>query len=122
MGLARDRLVRSTLRQQKTQFSRRRQIYHPPSDIGMGPSVCRQEDGLIWKRKFSHQASGHQAPEPQDVQSDARVGLKTVPEDNVRDSGKVRRKFRSPIEMLVNTVSHMQRDLSMIRDEKLPHG
>ena len=88
MGLARDRLVRSTLRQRKTQFSRRRQIYHPPSDIGMGPSVCRQEDGLIWKRKFSHQASGHQAPEPQDVQSDARVGLKTVLEDNVRDSGK----------------------------------
>ena len=35
--------------------------------------------------------------EPQDVKSEARVGPKTVPEDNVRDSGKVRRNFRSPI-------------------------
>ena len=51
------------------------------------------------------------------MQSEARVGPKTVLEDNVRDSGKVRRNFRSPIEMLVNTVSHMQRDLAMLRDE-----
>ena len=51
------------------------------------------------------------------MQSEARVGPKTVPEDNVRDSGKDRRNFRSPIEMLVNTVSHMQRDLAMLRDE-----
>ena len=76
-----------TLRQRRTQFSRRRQIYHPPFDIGMGPSVCRQEDGLIWKRKFAHLrgGGGHQAPEPQDVQSEACVGPKTVPEDNVRE-------------------------------------
>ena len=51
------------------------------------------------------------------MQSEARVGPKTVPEDDVRDSGEVRRNFRSPIEMLVNTVSHMQRDLAMLRDE-----
>ena len=51
------------------------------------------------------------------MQSEARVGPNTVPEDNVRDSGKVRRNFRSPIEMLVNTVSHMQRDLAILRDE-----
>ena len=51
------------------------------------------------------------------MQSEARAGPKTVPEDNVRNSGKDRRNFRSPIEMLVNTVSHMQRDLAMLRDE-----
>ena len=51
------------------------------------------------------------------MQSEARAGPKTVPEDNVRNSGKGRRNFRSPIEMLVNTVSHMQRDLAMLWDE-----
>ena len=51
------------------------------------------------------------------MQSEARAGPKTIPEDNVRNSGKDRRNFRSPIEMLVNTVSHMQRDLAMLRDE-----
>ena len=51
------------------------------------------------------------------MQSEARVGPKTVPEDNVRVSAKDRRNFRSPIEMLVNTVSHMKRDLAMLRDE-----
>ena len=87
MGLAHDGRVRRTLRQRRTQFSRRRQICHPPSDFGMGPSVCRQEDGLKWKRKFSHLrgGGGHRAPEPQDVQSEARVGPKTVPETPIRD-------------------------------------
>ena len=56
-----------------------------PSAIGMGPSVCRQEDGLIFTSPRG--GGGHQAPEPQDVQSEARVGPKTVPKDNVRDNG-----------------------------------
>ena len=47
------------------------------------------------------------------MQNEARVGPKTVPEEDVRDSGEVRRNFRSPMEMLVN----MQRDLAMLRDE-----
>ena len=75
---------------------------------------------MILKRKFLHfrgGGGGHHAPEPQDVQSEARAGPKTVLEDNVRNSGKDRRNFRSPIEMLVNTVSHTQRDLAMLRDE-----
>ena len=80
------------------------------------PSVARKTD---WYRRGSFHISegGHQAPEPQDVQSEARVGPKTVPEDNVRDSGKDRRNFMSQIEMLVDTVSHMQKDLAMLRDE-----
>ena len=89
------------------------------------PSAVRHRNGTLRLSPgrridvFSHLRGrgGHQAPEPQDVQSEARVGPKTVPEDNVRDSGKDRRNFRSPIEMLVNTVSHMQRDLAMLRDE-----
>ena len=51
------------------------------------------------------------------VQSEARAVPKTVPEDTVRNSGKSQRNFRSPVEMLVNTVSHMQRDLAILRDE-----
>ena len=43
------------------------------------------------------------------MQSDAPFGPKTVLEDNVRDSVKDRRNFRSPMEM--------QKDLVMLRDE-----
>ena len=43
---------------------------------------------------------------------------KTVPEDTVRlNSGKGQSKFESPVEMLANTVAHMQRDLDILRDE-----
>ena len=48
MGLTHNRLVRSTLRQRKIQYS--------------GPSVCRQEGGLICKRKFSHLRGGPSGP------------------------------------------------------------
>ena len=51
------------------------------------------------------------------MQSEARAVPETVPEDTVRNSGKGQRNFRSPIDMLVNTVSHMQRDLAILRDE-----
>ena len=54
---------------------------------------------------------------PQGVQSEARAVPKIFPEDTVRDGGKGQRNFRSPVEMLVNTFSHMQRDLAIIRDE-----
>ena len=114
-GLARDRLVRSTLRQWKIQYSGMWWMF-PPSDIRMGPSVCRQEGRLIWKRKFSHLRGGRQVHEPQGVQSEARAVPRTVPEDTLRNSGKGQRNFRSPIEILVNTVSHMQRDLAILRD------
>ena len=119
MGLARNRQVLSTLRQQRIQFSGRRQIYHLPSDIGMGTSVCRQEGGLIWKRKFSHLrgGGGRPAPEPQGVQKEARVVPKIFLEDITRDGAQDQKNVRSPIETLVKTVSHMQRDLAILRDE-----
>ena len=53
---------------------------------------------------FTPPRGGRQVPESQGVQSEA-------------NSGKGQRNFRSPIEMLVNTVSHMQRDLAILRDE-----
>ena len=61
---------------------------------------------------------GRQVPHPRGVQSEAQAMSKTVPEDTVRlNSGKGQRKFKSPIEMLANTVAHMQRDLAILRDE-----
>ena len=41
-----------------------------------------------------------------------------VPEDRSRDDGQGQRNFRSPVEMLVNTVSHMQEDLAIFRSGK----
>ena len=49
----------------------------------------------------------------------AKIQMRLAYEDK-RDlycSGKGQRKFKSPIEMLVNTVAHMQRDLAILRDE-----
>ena len=38
-------------------------------------------------------------------------------EDITRDGGQDQKNVRSPIEKLVNTVSHMQSDLAILRDE-----
>ena len=51
------------------------------------------------------------------MQNEARAVPETVPEDIVRNSGEDQGNFRSPVEMLVNTVSHMQRDLAILRDQ-----
>ena len=48
---------------------------------------------------------GHPVPEPHGVQSEAQAVPRTFPEDTVRDGGKGQRNFRSPVKMLVNTVS-----------------
>ena len=49
---------------------------------------------------------GRQVPDPRGAQSEAQAMSKTVPEDTVRlNSGKGQRKFKSPVEMLANTVA-----------------
>ena len=95
-------------------------VEHPPAmedsvfrEAADLPSAVRHRNGTLHlspgsridmkEEDFTPPRGGHQAPEPQGVQSEARAVPKTVPEDNVRNSGKGR---RSPIEMLVNTVSH----------------
>ena len=42
---------------------------------------------------------------------------KLFPEDIIRDGGQGQKNVGSPIDTLVNTVSHMQRDLAILRDE-----
>ena len=51
------------------------------------------------------------------MQKEARAVSKMFPEDIIRDGGQGQKNFGSPIDMLVNTVSHMQRDLAILRDE-----
>ena len=43
--------------------------------------------------------------------------FKIFPEDIKRDVGQDQKNVGSPIDTLVNTVSHMQRDLAILRDE-----
>ena len=60
---------------------------------------------------FTPPRGGGPAPEPQGVQREARAVPKIFPEDTVRDGGQGQKNIGSPINTLVNTVSHMQRDL-----------
>ena len=112
-----DMPVGSALRQWKIQYSGMRRKFRPLG-IRVGPFVCRQEGGFLWKRTFSHLqgGGGRPAPEPQGVQKEARAVPKMFPEDIIRDGGQGQKNVGSQIDMLVNTVSHMQRDLAILRD------
>ena len=60
---------------------------------------------------------GRPAPEPQGVPREVRAVPQIFLNDSLRDDGQGQRNFRSPVEMLVNTVSHMQEDLAILREE-----
>ena len=66
---------------------------------------------------FTPPRGGRLAAEPQGVQKEARVVPKIFPEDTKQDGGQGQKNVGSPIDTLVNTVSHMQRDLAILRDE-----
>ena len=51
------------------------------------------------------------------MQKEARAVPKIFSEDTKRDGGQGQKSVGSPLDTLVNTVSHMQRDLAMLRDE-----
>ena len=51
------------------------------------------------------------------MQKEARAVPKIIPEDIKRDGGHDQKNVGSPIDKPVNTVSHMQRDLAILRDE-----
>ena len=89
---------------------------HPASEWDP-PSVARTAD--FYGRGSIHTSEGGRpAPEPQGVQREVRAVPKIFPEDTVRDGGqKGQKNVGSPIDTLVNTVSHMQRDLAILRDE-----
>ena len=53
---------------------------------------------------FTPPSGGRPAPEPQGEQREVRAVPQIVPEDRSRDDGQGQRNFRSPVEILVNTV------------------
>ena len=65
---------------------------------------------------------GHPAPEPQGSPRGVRAVPNTFPidfpEDSLRDGGLDRQKdIGSPVDMLVNTVARMQKDIATLREE-----
>ena len=94
-------------------------VRHPNGTLLLSPGrrIFMEEEVFTPPRR----GGGRPVPDPQGVQSEARAVPKIFPEDTVRDGGKGQRNFMSPIEMLVITVSHMQRDLAILRDENRAH-
>ena len=109
---------------------------HPPAmddsifrEATQLPSAVRHRNGNLRlspgrridmeKEVFTPPRGGRLAPiaEPQGVQKEARAVPKIFLEDITRDGGQDQKNVRSPIETLVNMVSHMQRDLAILRDE-----
>ena len=85
---------------------------HPPAmedsvfrtlRLSPGSRIDMEEEVLTPPR------GGRQVPKPQGVQKEARAVPKIFPEDTKRDGGQGHKNVGSPIDTLVNTVSHMQR-------------
>ena len=89
-------------------------VRHPSGTLRLSPGrrIFMEEDVFTPPR-----GGGRPTPEPQGVQREARAMPKIFPEDTVRDGGQGQKNVGSPIDTLVNTVSHMQRDLAILRDE-----
>ena len=64
---------------------------------------------------------GRPAPEPQGASREVRAVTKPftdgLPEDSLRDGGQRQKDIGSPVNMLVDTVSHIQKDMSILREE-----
>ena len=60
-------------------------------------------------------------PEPQGVPRDVRAVPKPFPggfpEYSLRDGGQCQKNIGSPVDMLVDTVSRIQKDLAILREE-----
>ena len=72
---------------------------------------------LMAEEVFTPPRGGRPAPKPQGVPREVRAVPTLFPEDSLRDGGQGQRNIGSPVDMLVNTVSHMQKDLTILREE-----
>ena len=73
-------------------------------------------------RGYIHTAEGGRTvPEPQGVPHEVRAIPKPFPdgfpEDSLRDGGQCQKNIGSPVDMLVDTVSRIQKDLAILREE-----
>ena len=92
----------------------------PLSGIRVGLSCCSPDSGFRGKRRYSHRrgGGGRLVPEPQGVPREVRAVPKPFPDgfqkDKLRDGGQ---NIGSPVDMLVDTVARMEKDLAMFREE-----
>ena len=90
----------------------------PPSGIRVGPSGCRQDGGFYGRKVFTPPGGGGgRAAEPQGVPREAQAAPTLFPEDSLRDGGQDQKNIGWPVDMLVNTVSHLQKDMAILREE-----
>ena len=95
----------------------------PLSGDRVGLSCCHPDGGFWWKRRYSHRrgGGGRLAPEPQGVPREVRAVhipfSDGFPEDSLRDGGQCQKNIGSPVDMLVDTVSRMQKDMAILREE-----
>ena len=83
------------------------------------PSRTLRLSADFYGRRGIHTAEGGGRPatEPQGVPGEVRAIPTLFLEDSLRDGGQGQKNIGSPVDMLVNTVSHMQKDLAMLREE-----
>ena len=89
-------------------------VRHPNGTLRLSPGrrIDMEEDVFTPLR-----GGGRLGPAPRGVHEEARAVPKIFPEDTKREGGQSQKNVGSPIDTLVNTVSHMQRDLAILRDE-----
>ena len=72
---------------------------------------------LMEEEVFTPPRGGRSAPEPQGVPREVRAVPKLFREDSLRDGGQGQKNIGSLVDMLVKTVSHMQKDLAILLEE-----
>ena len=70
---------------------------------------------------FTPPKKGRPAPEPQGARREVRAVPKPFPddflEDSLRDSGPRRKDIESPVDMLADMVSCIQKEMAILREE-----
>ena len=76
---------------------------------------------LMEEEIFTPPRGGRTVPEPQGVPREVRAVPKPFPdgfpEDSLRDGSQCQKNIGSPVDMLVDTVSRIQKDLAILREE-----
>ena len=76
---------------------------------------------LMEEEVFTPLRGGRPAPEPQGATREVRAVPRPFqdgfPEDSLQDGGQCQKNIGSPVDMLVGTVSRMQKDMAILREE-----
>ena len=98
----------------------------PPMDATGGAAVRKPGQTLllspgrqilIEEEVITPPRGGLPAPEPQGAPRGVRAVPKPFPEDSFRDGDLRQKDIGSPVDMLVDTVSRIQKDIAVLREE-----